>query len=47
MHAALVDVASAAAARNGLEDLEVFGVVADDEMADEDGAVHAGTGVTF
>jgi hypothetical protein len=32
------------AARNGLYDLDLFTIVADDQMADEDGAVHAGTG---
>ena len=34
----------ATAARNGLEDLDLFAVLADSEMTDEDGAVHAGTG---
>jgi len=32
------------AARNGLYHLHLFTIVADDQMADEDGAVHAGTG---
>jgi len=30
--------------RHGFEGLDLFAVLADDEMADEDGAVHAGTG---
>jgi hypothetical protein len=34
----------AAAARNGIDDLDLFAVFADNEMTDEDGAVHAGTG---
>jgi hypothetical protein len=33
-----------AAAGYSLEDLDLFTIVADDQMADEDGAVHAGTG---
>jgi len=34
----------ATAVRHGLEDLYLFTIVADDQMADEDRAVHAGTG---
>ena len=44
MHAPLVACFSAALTRNGFEDLGLFAVLADDEMADVDGAVHAGTG---
>jgi hypothetical protein len=44
MHAPLVGCVSAALTRNGVDDLGLFAVLADDEMADEDGAVHADTG---
>src|SRR5829696_6076853 len=36
----------AAAARNGLKDLYLFAILFD-PMADEDGAVHAGTGAHY
>ena len=34
----------AATARHGFDDLDLFAVVADDQMTDVDGAIHAGAG---
>jgi hypothetical protein len=42
LHAPLADVAGATAARNGLDDLDLFAVFGDDEMADVDDALEAG-----
>jgi hypothetical protein len=41
---ALAVVAGATSARNGLEDLDLFTVVADNEMTDEDGTIGAHVG---
>ena len=44
LYAPLVDVASASPARNGVEDLYLFAVFGDNEMADVDEALVAGVG---
>jgi hypothetical protein len=44
LYAALVDVASASPARNGVEDLYLFAVFGNNKMADVDDAVYAGVG---
>jgi hypothetical protein len=41
---AVLSAIRATSARNGLDDLDLFTVVADNKMTDEDGAIGAGVG---